>query len=76
MSSISPGRGKIWLMTLVLLVVPAGGILLLLYGAGLLAGRKPRKVVADPYEEWLKSRNLMPSRGIKPDIDFRSSLRS
>ena len=33
---MSPRRGNVWLMTLVLVVVPAGGIFLLLYAAGLL----------------------------------------
>lgn len=63
-------------MTLMLVVVPAGGIFLLLYGAGLLVSRKRRPPISDPYEEWLRARDLMPSRGIKPDIDFSRSLRS
>jgi hypothetical protein len=78
---MSPRRGNVWLMTLVLVVVPAGGIFLLLYAAGLLASRKRRAPVAassvtDPYEEWLRSRDLVPSRGIKPDTDFSRSQRS
>jgi len=32
-----PRGGKIWLMTIVLVIVPLGGVLLLLYGAGRLA---------------------------------------
>jgi len=77
---MSPRRGKVWLMTLVLVVVPAGGIFLLLYAAGLLARKRRAPVTAssvvDPYEAWLRSRDLMPSRGIKPDTDFSGSQRS
>jgi hypothetical protein len=78
---MSPRRVNVWLMTLVLVVVPAGGIFLLLYAAGLLASRKQRAPVAassvgDPYEEWLRSRDFGPSRGIKPDTDFGRSRRS
>ena len=50
-------------MTVALVVVPLGGLFLLLYGAGLLAVRKRRAPAPDPYEEWLRLRDLMRSRG-------------
>ena len=69
-------NGKVGLMTLALVIVPLGGVFLLLYGAGLLAVRKRRATAPDPYEEWLTLRDLMRPRGTKPAADPGSSLRT
>ena len=66
--------GRVGLMTVALVIVPLGGLFLLLYGAGLLAVRKRRAASPDPYEEWLTLRDLMRSRGTKSAADSASSL--
>lgn len=53
------GRRKLWLMTLVLIVVPLSGIAVLLYGAGRLARGGRRVPPTDPYDEWLRLRDLL-----------------
>lgn len=54
---------SVWLLTIVLVVVPLGGIALALYGAGRLALRRRRGTTTiDPYEEWLQLRDLVRAR--------------
>jgi hypothetical protein len=43
-------NGKVLLMTITLLVVPLGGVVLLLYAARLLSVPKLRATLADPYD--------------------------
>lgn len=63
--------GRVGLMTVALVIVPLGGVFLLLYGAGLLAVRKRRVAAPDPYEEWLTLRDLMRSRGSIREVEPR-----
>lgn len=63
--------GRVGLMTVALVIVPLGGVFLLLYGAGLLAVRKRRVAAPDPYEEWLTLRDLMRSRGSIREVEHR-----
>ena len=65
--------GGVGLMTVALVIVPLGGLFLLLYGAGLLAVRKRRVAAPDPYEEWLTLRDLMRARKTKSAADPASS---
>ena len=67
---------KVGLMIVTLVIVPLGGVFLLLYGAGLLAVRSRRAAAPDPYAEWLTLRDLMRSRETKLAADPRSSVRT
>ena len=68
------GKGR--LRTMALICVPCGGLLMLLYATGRLAVRKRRAPAADPYEEWLTLRDLMPSRRPYAAADPRSTVRA
>jgi len=60
---MSGRKAKVLLVTVALLVAPLAGVVLLLYGAGQIAARRPRRPAADPYVEWLALRDLTHSRG-------------
>src|SRR5439155_22773889 len=50
---MSGRKAEVLLVTVALLVAPLAGVVLLLYGAGEIAARRPRRPAADPYVEWL-----------------------
>lgn len=54
--------GRAWLLTILVIVVPLGGIALALYAAGRLVFRKPIGPTFDPYDEWLRLRDQLRAR--------------
>lgn len=62
---MSGRSAKIWLVTIVLAIVPLGGLFLLLYRAGRLVIRK-RRPATDSYDDWLALRDLVRSRRLRP----------
>src|SRR2546425_12290999 len=59
-------KARVLLVTVALLVAPLAGVVLLLYGAGQIAARRPRRPAADPYVEWLGLRDPTRPRGTAP----------
>src|SRR3989454_12674677 len=68
---MSGKKAKVLLVTVALLVAPLAGVVLLLYGAGQIAARRPRRPAADPYVEWLALRDLTRPRGAASEAPRR-----
>jgi hypothetical protein len=65
--------GRLWLLTIFVIVIPLGGIALALYTAGRLAFRKPTVATLDPYEEWLRMRDQLRARRAAAESSSRVS---
>lgn len=65
---MSRGSARSWLLMIVAVLLPLGCIALVLYGAGRLAFGKRRVATIDPYDEWLKLRDLLHARRAETDV--------